>query len=85
VSGVLSVAQNLSVKVLSNHARQDADSTSAPRNAFKWDISVPDTVGAKVHDGMVTLTGSAHWNFQREAAERAVRVMRRLFLPVGDN
>jgi len=33
---------------------------------------VPKTVTAKVTSGSVTLEGQATWNFEREAAERAV-------------
>jgi len=33
------------------------------------DVSVPMTVDAQARDGFVTLTGTAQWHYQREAAE----------------
>jgi osmotically-inducible protein OsmY len=44
-------------------------------NALSWDIEVPGTVKAKVEDGWVTLDGEVEWQYQRNAAERAVRYL----------
>ena len=33
------------------------------------DVSVPMSVDARARDGVVTLTGTAQWHYQREAAE----------------
>ena len=33
------------------------------------DVSIPMTVDAQARDGFVTLTGTAQWHYQREAAE----------------
>jgi osmotically-inducible protein OsmY len=38
-----------------------------------WDVLVPKTVTATISQGVVTLVGQVEWNYQREAAERAVR------------
>ena len=43
-------------------------------NRLAWDVSVPrDTVGVKVEDGWITLSGKVDWHFQREAAVQDVR------------
>jgi osmotically-inducible protein OsmY len=73
VSGVRAVAEDLTVKVLGDHLRSDAEIASAIASILKWDVYLPKTVTAKVHAGTVTLEGQATWNFEREAAERAVR------------
>ncbi|MES1165821.1 MAG: BON domain-containing protein [Verrucomicrobiota bacterium] len=73
VSGVRAMAQDLSVKLLSDHKHSDAEIATAIQSALRWDVIVPDTVTAKVTSGAVTLEGLATWNFEREAAERAVR------------
>ena len=45
-------------------------------NAFAWDVEVPSQkIQAKVEDGWVTLEGTVEWQFQRNAAERAVRYL----------
>lgn len=73
VSGVRTVAQDLKVKVLQDHARTDSEIAIAVQTALKWDVFVPNTVTAKVENGAVTLEGKAVWHYQRESAERAVR------------
>ena len=41
---------------------------------FKWAVQVPeDRVKANVENGWVKLTGEVDWEYQRSAAERAVR------------
>jgi osmotically-inducible protein OsmY len=73
VFGVRTVAQDLSVKLGSDHQRTDSELAAALQNALEWDVCTPSTVTAKVENGKVTLEGWVKWNFEREAAERAVR------------
>ena len=75
VSGVRTVAQDLTVKVLFDHKRTDSDIAAAVQNALKWDVFVPKTVTASVREGSVTLAGEVTWNYQRDAAERAIRFL----------
>lgn len=73
VSGVRTVAQDLTVKILSEHKRTDSDIAIAVQNALKWDVFTPKSVTAKVQNSAITLEGQVAWNFERDAAERAVR------------
>jgi osmotically-inducible protein OsmY len=75
VNGVRTMAQDLSVKLLSDHKHTDSEIATAIQSALKWDVMVPKTITAKVTSGSVTLEGQATWNFEREAAERAVRYL----------
>ncbi len=75
VSGVRAVAQDLTVKVVGEHERTDSEIAAATLNALKWNVNVPASVMAKVQNGAVTLDGSVEWNFEREAAEQAVRFL----------
>jgi osmotically-inducible protein OsmY len=75
VCGVRTVAQDLTVKLLSGHVRTDSDIAAATQSALKWDVSVPNSVTAKVHQGAITLEGQVTWNFQREADSRTVRYL----------
>jgi VCBS repeat-containing protein len=75
VSGVRTVAQDLTVKVLGDHKRSDSEVAAATQNALTWDVVVPKSVTAKVENGSVTLEGQVAWNYQRDAAERAIRYL----------
>ena len=75
VSGVRTVAQDLTVKLLGDHTRNDSEIAAAVQNALAWDVYIPKSVTAKVHNGRVTLEGPVTWNYQREAAERAMRYL----------
>jgi osmotically-inducible protein OsmY len=73
VAGVCTVAQDLTVKLLSDHKRTDSDIAAAVQSALNWNVFTPSSVTAKVQHGTVTLEGQVAWNFERDAAERAVR------------
>ena len=49
---------------------------AATQSALKRDVFTPDSITAKVHDGIVTLEGQVKWNFEREAAERTVQYLK---------
>jgi len=73
VGGVRTVAQDLTVKVLGEHKRTDSEIAAATLAALTWNVSVPSTVIANVQHGAVTLEGKVTWNYEREAAEHAIR------------
>jgi osmotically-inducible protein OsmY len=73
VAGVRAVANDIEVRLPTTTEKTDSDIASAALHALKWDAAVPDekiTVG--VSKGWITLDGSVDWNYQREAAEKAV-------------
>lgn len=54
--------------------RTDTDIAKAAVDALKWNVLVPsDRIKVKVNDGWVRLAGEVNWDYQRRAAERAVR------------
>jgi osmotically-inducible protein OsmY len=72
VAGVRGIANELEVKLSTE--RSDADIAHAAVDAMKWNVMVPsDKITVKVSKGWVTLEGEARWDYQRRAAERAVR------------
>ncbi len=73
VFGGRTVARDLKVKVLGDHERSDSDIATAVQSALRWDVFIPKAVTANVHAGAVTLEGQVSWNFERDAAQRAVR------------
>jgi osmotically-inducible protein OsmY len=69
VFGVISVDNQLQVKLMNADKRADAEVRGDVLQALMLDSLVPKTVDAKVADGFVTLTGSANWQYQRDEAE----------------
>lgn len=76
VEGVRAVANELDVHLPSDSVRTDQDIATACVNALKNNIVVPDRkIKATVSKGWVELEGEVEWQFQRDAAERAVRYL----------
>jgi len=69
VRGVTRVANDLRVQIPDRDRRDDEDLRGDILEALMLDVSVPMTVDARARDGFVTLTGTAEWHYQREAAE----------------
>jgi osmotically-inducible protein OsmY len=74
VYGVKAVANDLKVRLVSGSERTDSEIAQAAVTALKWNTSVQaDRISIAVRDGQVILKGHADWQFQKEAATRAVR------------
>lgn len=74
VAGVKGVAEEIEVRLPSEHKRTDSEIASAAVNTIKWHVFLPeDRIQVKVENGWVTLEGQVEWNYQRARAESAVR------------
>lgn len=74
VKGVKAIAQEIEVRIPGDKIQSDDEIAKRAVNTLAWNAAVPrDTVHVKVQKGWVTLTGELSWNYQREAAETAVR------------
>jgi osmotically-inducible protein OsmY len=74
VAGVKAVANELEVRLPGSSERTDEDIARAAVDALKWSVLVPeDRIKVKVSKGWVTLEGSVDWQYQKSAAEKAVR------------
>jgi osmotically-inducible protein OsmY len=69
VFGVISVDNQLQVKLMNDDRRADAELRGDVLQALMLDSLVPTTVDAKVDEGFVTLTGTADWQYQRDEAD----------------
>jgi osmotically-inducible protein OsmY len=69
VYGVISVDNQLQVKLMTGSKRADAEIRGDVLQALLLDSLVPSTIDAEVKDGFVTLTGTAVWQYQRDEAE----------------
>jgi osmotically-inducible protein OsmY len=77
VAGVLGVANDLEVRLPAIDERPDPeiarDAVTAIKNQLPFSY---DRIKVIVKNGWVTLEGEAEWNYQRQAAEAAVRRVR---------
>ena len=75
VSGVKVVVEKIDIHFSSQWAtKTDNDVAVEIVNAFKWNWQVPsDKVKVKVEKGWVTLQGEVGWNYQKVAANNAVK------------
>jgi osmotically-inducible protein OsmY len=74
VAGVLGVANDLEVRLPNIDERPDPDIARDAVATIKTQLPFSyEQIKVVVKNGWVTLEGEAEWNYQREAAERAVR------------
>jgi osmotically-inducible protein OsmY len=74
VRGVRAVANEITVEVPAAQQRSDQEIAEAAAWALRWNAAVPEeAVQLTVDGGWVTLYGSVAWQFERLAAEGAIR------------
>jgi osmotically-inducible protein OsmY len=76
VDGVRGVQDELEVKLLTEHRRDDAELRGSVLKALSLNVFVPSDVDATVSDGVVTLTGAVNHRHQRDEAARTTRNLR---------
>ena len=76
VLGVKAVANELDVKIASDRKRSDEEVASACVNALRAHAAVPDEqIKIVVGSGWVRLEGTVEWQYQKTAAENALRYL----------
>jgi osmotically-inducible protein OsmY len=74
VIGVKAVASEIVVELPTAHVHTDSEVAHRILDAFRWDVQVPDKkLQVIVAKGWVQLDGEVEWQFQKDAAARAVR------------
>ena len=74
VYGVKAVANDLNVRLPGEYQRTDSDIAQAAVNALQWNTVVPaNRVSVAVSNAWITLKGNLDWQYQKDAAARAVR------------
>jgi osmotically-inducible protein OsmY len=71
VHGVTSVSNELTVRPVTAGHGKDHEVGTGVRQALISNLTIPATVNAEVRNGVVRLTGSVSWHWQREEAEQA--------------
>jgi len=73
VAGVKAVVEKIEVKFTSTWNKSDLDIANEVVTALKSNLVVPkDKIKVKVEGGWITLDGEVPWNYQGEAAKKAV-------------
>jgi osmotically-inducible protein OsmY len=74
VYGVKGIADDLVVHLVSGRERSDTEIAQAAVAALNWNTMIPDDrVTVAVASGWLTLNGTVDWQYQKDAAARAVR------------
>ncbi len=74
VAGVKALAVEMDVALPGGSVRNDVDIARAARNVLEWSTYWPkDQIKVVVENGWITLSGELGWEYQRQAAVRAVR------------
>ncbi len=76
VHGVRSVVQEIDVRLPAAHRHSDAEIAARAQSVLRWDAQIPDArLRITVEDGIVTLTGTLDWQYQKQEAEARVRAL----------
>lgn len=76
IAQVKGVVNDLKVDLFFSAVKNDNEIAGLVSSALKANWAVPDhQIRVTVKDGWVTLDGILHWNFQRKAAENAIRYL----------
>lgn len=74
VAGVKALVEKIEIKFSSTWKKDDTEMASEILNALKWNWEIPsEDIQVKVENGWVRLEGVVQWNYQREAAQKAVK------------
>ena len=74
VKGVSAVVNKIDVKLSNGNVKDDQHIAEAALNALHWNTWVPsESIKLTVEKGWITLAGSVKANYQKQAAENAVK------------
>ena len=70
------MAEDLTIKLPGTAARSDADIAQSVVSGLRFNVALPpDRVQATVENGWVTLEGEVEWQYQKRAAENAIKYL----------
>jgi len=74
IQGVRGTAIEIQVTLPGASQRSDTDIARTAENILQWATVLPvEAIKVQVEKGWITLTGDVEWDYQRQAASRAVR------------
>ncbi|MGE6354909.1 BON domain-containing protein [Flavobacterium sp. NPDC079362] len=76
IAGVKAIVDDMKVDLFFSAIKSDTDIALSVIKALRENWAVPDhRIQVTVENGWVTLEGILHWNFQRKAADNAIRYL----------
>jgi len=76
VAGVKAIVEKIEVQFGSKGRKEDSEIATEIISSFKWNWEIPnDRIKVRVENGWVTLEGQLKWNYQKEAAKKATRLI----------
>jgi osmotically-inducible protein OsmY len=73
VKGVRAIAEELEVRLPSDKKRADDEIAARAVDILKWQVGLPAaSIHVKVENGVITLSGTVEWQFQKQDAAAAV-------------
>lgn len=85
VRGVKGVAEEIEVRLPSDKKLADDEIAARALRLLHWDVAVPDDrISVKVEHGVVTLSGTVDWGYQRIEAEYDIRKLSGVKAVVND-
>ncbi|GGC89129.1 ornithine aminotransferase [Tersicoccus solisilvae] len=76
VRGVVTIVDDITIHPSGPWAESEPDIAKQIRRALRGSAMVPETVKAEIHGHDVVLLGEVDWDYQRQAAKRAIRDLR---------
>ena len=74
LKGVKAIADEIEVRYASDKKTADDEIAKRAIDILDWDTMVPSgSIQVRIRDGLVTLSGSVDWYYQKKAAEEDVR------------
>jgi osmotically-inducible protein OsmY len=74
IKGVRAIVQEITVELPREHAEPDDVIADRAVRVLEWNVRIPhERIQVHVEKGWVTLSGQVDWQFQKEAAEKALR------------
>jgi len=71
VKGVKAIAQELAVHLPPDKKTADDEIAQRAVKMLEWDVLIPPgAIGIEVEHGVITLSGTVEWGYQRDEAER---------------
>ncbi|HEY0182386.1 MAG TPA: BON domain-containing protein, partial [Rhodopila sp.] len=71
--GVRGIAEEIEIRYPADKKTNDDEIARRALDIIAWDALAPEGIAVKVEKGWVFLTGAVEWQYQRQAAEAAVR------------
>jgi osmotically-inducible protein OsmY len=85
VKGVKAIAEEIEVRLPSDKKQADDEIAGRAVHILRWDELVPDDrISIKVEQGIVTLTGTVDWQYQKSEAEYDIRKLSGVVAVVND-